>query len=407
MVLVALLVSACTPSSEDTTTSSSTTTQPTTTTTTRPTTTTLDPAVVDAATCDALKVAIFDLDAAVTAGLEPLGVEDGGDLSDAVVGQVVVESLIDFYDRIGQIADDAPPAIAQELGTLAASLDAWRGLVNDDSSEELLEALDPAALVTPDVAEAADAIATWTLDRCGAEIATDPEAVMFTTVFATMFGALGGLFGDLGDVFGTDPPIEPNATALAYGDDPVLDDLYERCGTGDGQACRDLYFSAYGEYELWGQTCGASIPLRPAFVVDCTTKFAGSATAYGDDFVLDTLWDQCAATDPDSCDALFAAAPFGSEYEHFGASCADTRDGDFSRPCTFASSAEPFGYGDDLGLDQLWEACAAGDRVACDDLFFQTPIESAYEAFGRVCGDLTAVAYPCENAAAWLGGPVG
>lgn len=299
------------------------------------------------------------------------------------------------------------PEIAEELATLAASTDAWRGLVTDDSSEELLEALDPAALVTPEVADAADAIAAWTLDRCGAEIATDPEAVMFTTVFAAMFGALGGLFGDLDDLFGNEPPIEPNETALAFGDDPVLDGLYERCGTGDGQACRDLYFSAYGEYELWGQTCGASIPLRAAFVVDCTTKFAGDATAYGDDFVLDTLWDECAAADFDSCDALFAAAPFGSEYEHFGGSCANTRDGDFSRPCTFASSAEPFGYGDDLALDQLWDTCAAGDTVACDDLFFQTPIGSAYEAFGRVCSDLTEVAYTCENAAAWLGGPVG
>lgn len=401
-MLVTLVVAACTSSSQDTTTSSSTTT-----TTTQPTTTTLDPATVQANTCDALKVAVFDLDAAVTAGLEPLGVQEGDDLSDAAVGRVVVDALIDFYDELGEVADDSPDDIAPELETVAGSIDSWRPLVEGNPSEELLESLDPSGLVTPEVAAAAEAVSAWTSDHCSAEIATDPEAVMFTTVFAAMFGALGDLFGDLDDVFADDPPIEPDSTALAYGDDPALDDLYERCGTGDGQACRDLYFSAYGEYELWGQTCGASIPLRPAFVVDCSGKFAGTASSYGGDFVLDTLWDECAANDLDSCDALFAAAPFGSEYERFGATCAEGRDGDFSRPCAFVLSAEPFGYGDDPALDQLWDACSVGDGVACDDLFFQTPIGSAYEAFGRVCGDLTEVAYTCENAAAWLGGPVG
>src|SRR5690606_40150648 len=69
----------------------------------------------------------------------------------------------------------------------------------------------------------------------------------------------------------------------------------------------------------------------------------------------------------------------------------DLREGDFTVPCGFVESGEPFGYGDDPAFDLLWSSCAAGDGVACDDLFFQTPIGSAYEAFGRVCSDLTEV----------------
>ena len=43
-------------------------------------------------------------------------------------------------------------------------------------------------------------------------------------------------------------------------------------------------------------------------------------------------------------------------------------------------------YGSDPELDILWDACEAGDGAACDDLFFQSPIDSEYEAFGDTCG---------------------
>ena len=44
-------------------------------------------------------------------------------------------------------------------------------------------------------------------------------------------------------------------------------------------------------------------------------------------------------------------------------------------------------YGDDAGLDALWDACEAGDLQACDDLYRYSPIGSVYEAFGDSCGD--------------------
>ena len=49
-------------------------------------------------------------------------------------------------------------------------------------------------------------------------------------------------------------------------------------------------------------------------------------------------------------------------------------------------AGQPDTYGDDPTLDALWDACEAGDGQACDDLYFQSPIDSAYEEFGDTCG---------------------
>src|SRR5665648_812338 len=39
-------------------------------------------------------------------------------------------------------------------------------------------------------------------------------------------------------------------------------------------------------------------------------------------------------------------------------------------------------YGDDATLDALWDACAAEDWASCDQLYFDSPLGSEYEAFG-------------------------
>ncbi len=43
-------------------------------------------------------------------------------------------------------------------------------------------------------------------------------------------------------------------------------------------------------------------------------------------------------------------------------------------------------YGDDPYLDNLYDQCADGDDQACDDLFWESPLNSEYEAFGENCG---------------------
>ena len=44
-------------------------------------------------------------------------------------------------------------------------------------------------------------------------------------------------------------------------------------------------------------------------------------------------------------------------------------------------------YGDNPELDLLYDACAAGDGDACDELYFNSEVGSEYEAFGMTCGE--------------------
>ena len=46
-----------------------------------------------------------------------------------------------------------------------------------------------------------------------------------------------------------------------------------------------------------------------------------------------------------------------------------------------------FDYGDNPVLDALWDECAVGDGLACDLLFSESAIGSEYERFGLTCGD--------------------
>lgn len=54
---------------------------------------------------------------------------------------------------------------------------------------------------------------------------------------------------------------------------------------------------------------------------------------------------------------------------------------------TFEPMSDAFAYGDDPELDALWDACAAGQGKACDDLYHAAPVDSEYERFGYTCGD--------------------
>jgi hypothetical protein len=56
--------------------------------------------------------------------------------------------------------------------------------------------------------------------------------------------------------------------------------------------------------------------------------------------------------------------------------------GDSSIP---AATSEPEGLGDDPEFDEYAEECHDGDMEACDDLFRQSPPDSAYELYGGTC----------------------
>lgn len=53
------------------------------------------------------------------------------------------------------------------------------------------------------------------------------------------------------------------------------------------------------------------------------------------------------------------------------------------------TTAEPFDYGDDPVLDALYDSCEAGSMGDCDDLYANSPAGSNYEVFGSWCGYAT------------------
>lgn len=70
-------------------------------------------------------------------------------------------------------------------------------------------------------------------------------------------------------------------------------------------------------------------------------------------------------------------------------------DDQLAAPATPGGAA---GFGDDPVLDELYLDCEAGDLAACDELYFQSPLGSAYEEFGATCGgrEASAAAGSCE-----------
>ena len=185
-----------------------------------------------------------------------------------------------------------------------------------------------------------------------------------------------------------------------YGSDPELDALYDACADEDWEACDDLYIESPlgSEYEEFGDTCGG----RTNGGTLCTTEFfegsegsegsQGSggtdpeANTYGDDPALDALWEECEAGDGVACDDLYLAAPIGSEYQEFGDTCGGTTSGGTLCAAAGEETPEANTYGDDPELDALWDACAAGDNAACDDLFMSSGFDTGYEEFGETCG---------------------
>lgn len=55
----------------------------------------------------------------------------------------------------------------------------------------------------------------------------------------------------------------------------------------------------------------------------------------------------------------------------------------------------PYTYGDDTGFDALWDACEAGSGAACDELYFESPFGSEYEAYGYTCGNRMELQFDC------------
>lgn len=79
-----------------------------------------------------------------------------------------------------------------------------------------------------------------------------------------------------------------------------------------------------------------------------------------------------------------------------------TQDSDVSAAATTsdkpAVKVKPGTYGSDPVLDALWDDCEAGDNNACEDLYYDSPVDSEYEAFGRDNMDPAEVPLPPAEA---------
>ncbi len=116
-----------------------------------------------------------------------------------------------------------------------------------------------------------------------------------------------------------------------------------------------------------------------------------SVDDYGDDEELDALWDRCADEDWEACDELYFNSPFSSEYERFGSTCGEATDPSFGL-CDHEMN-RAVDYGDDPELDELWDRCADEDWESCDELYFASPFDTEYESFGASCGERMSGAF--------------
>ena len=233
-----------------------------------------------------------------------------------------------------------------------------------------------------------------------AELGLDEDAQPTGDIMAAIFRC-GEELAESG-VFDGDSFFGLGEEGDTYGDNAELDVLWDACAAGELSSCDDLYYSsAFGsEYESFGSTCGQTDAERFG---SCASGLDTTPTpeGYGDDVALDALWDACAAGELSSCDTLFFEAPFGSTYESYGSTCGETTTEQFGTCAGFSDTTAPSveGYGDDAQLDALWDSCAAGDLASCDDLWFSSPIGSAYEAYAESCGGLSTEALwgSCEE----------
>ncbi|MGF1666194.1 MAG: hypothetical protein ACFCVC_07950 [Acidimicrobiia bacterium] len=387
LVALALLLAACTESGSTDSTGGDAAAATTTTTVATTTSTTMAPTDMTAATCTALKVALFDLDESLgQAFADPEGV-DG--LSDEEAAVAFLSPLVNFYEELAAISETAPSEVAGPLGGLSESVQPLADiLASGDLAGLDLEGTGSPLELTSEYSVEVDA---WAAENCGTSTSFDPEQLLTTTLFTAAFGALGGALGELGGSLGElgegVDGLGGTSSGEVYGDDPELDALWDACEEGDDVACDDLYWSTFGVYEAFAQTCGGRAPYNPNGGGSCEERMVSDGPmAYGDDPNLDTLWDACEAGDTFSCDSLSGSAPVASEYATFGATCGGASENDTPKSCSDPDQA--FTYGDDAELDALWDACEQGDAGACSDLFFESPLSSGYETFGDTCETL-------------------
>jgi len=212
---------------------------------------------------------------------------------------------------------------------------------------------------------------------------------------------------------------EPSVEPTGLGSDAELDVLAEQCYLGGLIACDELFAvsESASAYEDYGDTCAgrqeAGTGKFCSALADFPEPAAGPDTLPDDDpMLLDAA--RCWAGVMPFCDLLAQSGSAGA-MQDYGTSCAGRQPAGTggcpaafpewealyaptttpatsepgSDPATSDEAGEPTspdGLGSDPAMDELAQSCFDGDFVACDDLFWESPVDSAYEDYASMCG---------------------
>lgn len=208
----------------------------------------------------------------------------------------------------------------------------------------------------------------------------------------------------------TDPDQDPTSSS----DDgvPFLEDRDDAVAflVGEGFVPSDAGCLADGAFDVFGtwdfidlDATSEQDELLDNLLDTCVTTVPGPAAGSappGTDPEFDALWIACDQGSASACDDLYFDSPLDSDYEAYGYSCGGRS---ISESCSVVLGDDSGGVesapagspppGTDPELDALWVACNDGSAEACEDLFWQSPVDSDYEAYGISCGGRTSSAF--------------
>jgi len=211
-------------------------------------------------------------------------------------------------------------------------------------------------------AEAHNLAATQAMIEC------EPNLEQVDSVIGPWTGILQAMVGDHVDF-----TLNKGRCTVRYVLDNSDDPAYTMA-IGDRMEDQQVFIDAYEECltpEEFANTAGGN-----------------STLAYGDDARLDELHDRCADGDLRLCDTLYWSAPAGSDYGAFAADCGGNRPAAMYS-CSLEGAVDPAtGFADleSAQINDLSASCVDGDMVACDLLFFITPLDSDHNDVGFTCG---------------------
>ncbi|MFN2345594.1 MAG: hypothetical protein ABR616_07750 [Dermatophilaceae bacterium] len=110
------------------------------------------------------------------------------------------------------------------------------------------------------------------------------------------------------------------------------------------------------------------------------------AGSYGSDPALDRLQDDCAAGDMDACDDLFWESPYGSDYEAFAQDQRYGRDDDAGSDVDIDELMASDGM-IDMMFDMTWEGMSGTERATFCEGYNTLGPEFSYEFFADGYGD--------------------